>query len=318
MKFHEFLSLGSENSNHFVQTYEIINDLGQGYFKCIQIRDGLVLNISQGKIIQAFTIEEDLAEDCFVFNFHNSGTSINTSFYNKTVNLRSGLGHFAYLSHEGRLEVPVNESSSFVSVLIAPELFYQILADNAAYLPKQLLNLIEQKITISTLLELQYFSGEIQKIINQLFNCAFQNSFQKLFYEAKVLELIALQLNHMTNVQNLAGTDPGLKRQDIDRLHDAKEYLLKNICNPPSLLGLAKIVGLNDYKLKLGFKKLFGNTVFGFLRQYRMEIAKQLLQDGMKNVTEVSMEVGYSNPSQFAAAFKKQFGVNPGFYLFQK
>jgi AraC family transcriptional regulator, transcriptional activator of the genes for pyochelin and ferripyochelin receptors len=46
---------------------------------------------------------------------------------------------------------------------------------------------------------------------------------------------------------------------------------------PPSLLELSRQIGLNDYKLKLGFKQLFGNTVFGYVWEQRMQQARFLL-----------------------------------------
>jgi AraC-like DNA-binding protein len=46
-------------------------------------------------------------------------------------------------------------------------------------------------------------------------------------------------------------------------------------------------------------------------RQQRMEEAHRLLRAGRHNVTEVAARVGYENPSKFAAAFRKHFGVRP-------
>jgi AraC family transcriptional regulator, transcriptional activator of the genes for pyochelin and ferripyochelin receptors len=84
---------------------------------------------------------------------------------------------------------------------------------------------------------------------------------------------------------------------------------------PPSLLTLARQVGLNDFKLKRGFRQVFGTTVFGYLHEHRMERARQLLEERRLNVTAVACTVGYANPSHFAGAFKRKFGVNPSAYL---
>jgi AraC-like DNA-binding protein len=45
-----------------------------------------------------------------------------------------------------------------------------------------------------------------------------------------------------------------------------------------------------------------------------MERARQLLEERKFNVTEVACTVGYANPSHFASAFKRKFGVNPSAY----
>nr|WP_240343842.1 AraC family transcriptional regulator [Paenibacillus sp. SYP-B3998] len=80
---------------------------------------------------------------------------------------------------------------------------------------------------------------------------------------------------------------------------------------PPSLIELSRIVGLNDYKLKIGFKDEYGKSAFSYLRDKRMEKAFSLLQSGAISVSRVSVMVGYANFSHFAEAFRKQFGVRP-------
>ncbi|MDF5721948.1 MAG: AraC family transcriptional regulator, partial [Rhizonema sp. PD37] len=91
----------------------------------------------------------------------------------------------------------------------------------------------------------------------------------------------------------------------------AREILLKNLDNPPSLIQLARQVGLNDRKLKLGFRYCFGTTVFGYLHDYRMELAHKLLIEKNMNVTQVARKVGYASLSSFHHAFRKKFAVNP-------
>ena len=80
---------------------------------------------------------------------------------------------------------------------------------------------------------------------------------------------------------------------------------------PPSLLELSKIVGVNEYKLKRGFKEMFGDTVFGYLSGARLEIAKNDLLKSKKSVSEISSELGYSAVQHFSNAFKKKFGFSP-------
>ncbi|GGG88660.1 hypothetical protein GCM10010918_54090 [Paenibacillus radicis (ex Gao et al. 2016)] len=88
--------------------------------------------------------------------------------------------------------------------------------------------------------------------------------------------------------------------------------MLERMTDPPTLIELSRMIGLNDCKLKTGFKALYGTTVFGYLREKRLEKAFQLLQQGTLNVTETSHAVGYSNSSYFSEAFRDKYGVNPG------
>ena len=67
----------------------------------------------------------------------------------------------------------------------------------------------------------------------------------------------------------------------------------------------------NEAKLKQGFRSLYGTSVYGYLRDQRMETAWRLLAQRELSVSEVALRVGYANPSKFAAAFRKRFGFAP-------
>ncbi len=95
------------------------------------------------------------------------------------------------------------------------------------------------------------------------------------------------------------------------RVRAAAAALGRRIEETPSLEALAREAGLSETTLKRGFRQVFGQTVFEHLRAIRMNRARELLQSGEATVIEAAAMVGYSNPSNFAAAFRRQFGVNP-------
>lgn len=130
---------------------------------------------------------------------------------------------------------------------------------------------------------------------------------RRIFLEARILELLYLQLDQLQKQQQLPAD---FSREDIDRLNDARRIIAQDLQNPCSLLELARRAGLNDYKLKRGFKLLFGHTVFGYLTELRMEKARELLKKNFP-VGETAEAVGYKNPQHFTTAFKKHFGVLP-------
>ena len=95
------------------------------------------------------------------------------------------------------------------------------------------------------------------------------------------------------------------------RVREAAAILACCLDETPSLEALAREVGLSETTLKRGFRQVFDSTVFEHLRALRMEHARALLQSGEATVIEAATLVGYSNPSNFAAAFRRQFGMNP-------
>ena len=87
------------------------------------------------------------------------------------------------------------------------------------------------------------------------------------------------------------------------------------MAEPPSLHELSKHVNLPLPKLKEGFKHIYGDSVFNFLLDYKLEYARKMLLTRKHNVSEISMEIGYSTPSHFISAFKKKYGTTPKQYV---
>jgi len=193
-----------------------------------------------------------------------------------------------------------------VSIAIAPELMRQLIQDADIELPKEFQPFVEGNFEHSYY-QLAPNTPEMEMALHQLLHCPYQGKLRQLYLESKAVELIVLKLSQ---VQTVSATSV-LRGEDRDRIYAARTILLDQMEHPPSLLALARQVGLNDYKLKQGFREVFGTTVFGYLRSYRMEQARQLLTQGHLSVSEVSRMVGYSSPTQFALAFKRQFGVLP-------
>lgn len=158
--------------------------------------------------------------------------------------------------------------------------------------------------------------ASLMVVLNQLLTVNLSETAERLYYQGKVLELISLYFS-----EKKADTEscPFLNDEEVVRkIKHAKEFLLKSIDSPPGLKELARKAGLNEYQLKVGFKQIYGNTVFGFLLDHKLDNAQLLLDSGKYKVNEVAYQIGYTNPSHFIAAFKKKFGVTPKKYLMNR
>jgi AraC-like DNA-binding protein len=147
------------------------------------------------------------------------------------------------------------------------------------------------------------------RLLDEIVNADVTGSSRLLWHEAKSLELIALMTDEL--VEAASAQAPLLSPTDIDRLERVRRCLVERLEDPPTLAELARTAGFNVTKLKGGFRTLFGTSVFAYLRRVRMEQARRLLTERHLNVSETALRVGYQNPSKFAAAFRKQFGVSP-------
>ncbi|WP_248925140.1 helix-turn-helix transcriptional regulator [Paenibacillus hamazuiensis] len=147
-------------------------------------------------------------------------------------------------------------------------------------------------------------------IVNRIMRSAGSPGITNFELECGVLELLSLAFR--TFLQDGIRGAARLTKREMEKIRQARDILLERMTEPPSLIELSRLVGMNDCKLKLGFKEIYGNTVFGYLREKRLEKAYRLLQMGAVNVLEASCAVGYSNPSHFAETFREKYGVNPG------
>jgi AraC-like DNA-binding protein len=146
------------------------------------------------------------------------------------------------------------------------------------------------------------------RLLDELTHCDARGAARQLHLEAKGLELLAAWIEELEGARDATAR---LSAVDVERLECARRILIARMTTPPRLPELARLVGLNEAKLKAGFRSHFGQTVYGYLRQQRLHEAHRLLRQGRYNVTEVATRVGYANPSKFAAAFRVQFGVSP-------
>lgn len=127
-----------------------------------------------------------------------------------------------------------------------------------------------------------------------------------LWYEAKSMELLA----SMTD--ELLATPPteAISALEIERLERVERRIVERLDIAPKLADLARVAAWSETALKAKFRARYGTSIFAYLRDARMREAQRLLLS-RTSVTEVAQRVGYSNPSKFAAAFRRQFGMAP-------
>lgn len=193
---------------------------------------------------------------------------------------------------------------------IQPQRFAQ-LAEGGGRLMETMMENIEKGHTFSLAgTANRTITPAMNQVLDVLVNCPYTGTARKLFLESKMLELLALQCEQMETQQTSSKT-VRLSSTDIKRLHQVKDLLLDDIAATPTLAGLARAAGLNEFKLKAGFKALFQQTVFGFLSDYRLQQARREVQQSEKSLTEIAFETGFASIYHFSAAFKNKFGISP-------
>ena len=207
------------------------------------------------------------------------------------------------------IHIDIAPKGKWISLLISIEKFHTFFTKEAGLI--HFLN--EENIDKKYYYDKPLTPNEII-VLNQLFNYGLHFSLEKLYTKGKVFELLSLYFNRTD--QDKVQKCPFLEDEDnVEKIRSAKNYLIQNMIDPPSLNELADREKMPVQHLKDGFKQIYGETVFAFLLNYKMEFARKLLASKKHNVTEVSFQVGYSTPSHFIAAFKKKYGATPKKYL---
>ena len=150
----------------------------------------------------------------------------------------------------------------------------------------------------------------IKKVITQIMHSKYEGEIQKLFLLSKSIELLVLAAE--AHLNPMPQQDLFVKlHADKDRLTLAKELIDSRLHQPPSLNEICAIIGINEYKLKRGFKEMFGHTVFGYMTDQRLNLALNTIRDSQQSIAEIAFELGYATPQHFNNAFKKKFGRTP-------
>ncbi|MBC9911396.1 helix-turn-helix domain-containing protein [Chitinophaga varians] len=152
--------------------------------------------------------------------------------------------------------------------------------------------------------------AQMEQVISQIRFSKYAGDFQRLFLLSKSLELLVLSAESCTAADQRQAIYLKSK-QDTEKIIAVRDLLNTRLDSPPSLTEIARTVGLNEYKLKRGFKEKFNNTVFGYLTDQRLQLAHQYLRDTGKSAAEIAAELGYATPQHFNNAFKKKFGFTP-------
>lgn len=207
------------------------------------------------------------------------------------------------------LDVELRPDSWYVGVLISIKKFHSLFSSDADYVTFLSEDNRDKK---------YYVQGAITPsmavVLHQLMNYNLNDNIKQLYFKGKAYELLSLYFHQPEDADTEACpflTD----EENVRKIKKAKEIIIERMTDPPSLSDLALQVGLPLKRLKEGFKEIYGDTVYGFLLEHKMEYARQLLDAGGNNVNEVGMKVGYSTSSHFIAAFKKRYGTTPKKYL---
>jgi AraC family transcriptional regulator, transcriptional activator of the genes for pyochelin and ferripyochelin receptors len=313
-------------SNQFEQLVRAdVPDIGNCYDLWIELRNGLSLSINRQELNEDVVYMKDILDDYqFGLSFFLSG-NVKINRHGLTGETEELVGKYYSECNYDIKETEwwqAGETFSRIYIKFDPKQFFPSFGEE---LLEQIPTEIHKFIINGKSLP-YYHQGKIthpmrQELQNILY-CPYQGLMKRMYLESRAVDLITLHLKQFqnNNCDRETWIAPNHKNvltkdgNDFDRIDRARQILLANLENPPSLIELARQVGLNDFKLKRGFREFFGTSAFKYLHDYRLDRAKQLLAQEEMKIEEVALRVGFESRSYFAIAFRKKFGVNPKQY----
>jgi len=286
-------------------------NVAQGSYKEVLIEDGFYVLKLQNDYSEIQRVTREIDSSFIQFHFCLKGNAkfiFNENKYALEVSEESSL-----LLYNTQVDLPMNlemaPNSWIVSVVMTIRKFHSLFSKEANYIPFLSAENKEKKYYAQ-----EAVSPAIAVVLSQIMNYNLHPSIKELYIMGKVYELISLYFNKSTDA-DLEQCPFLVDEDNVKRIRQAKEIMISHMAEPPSLAELAKEVGLSLKKLKEGFKQIYGDSVYSFLFDYKMEHARRLLETGQHNVNEVGLKVGYSTSSHFIAAFKKKYGTTPKKYV---
>jgi len=288
-----------------------IKNVARGTFSETKIDDGFFVLTYQNENIYTEVIERAIDSSFIQFHFCLKGSS--KFIFNEGRYALDILEENSLLLYNPQRDLPIhlelNPNSWLVSVLISIKKFHSLFSQEADYITFLSDDNKDKK---------YYKDGKISPsmaiVLTQLIHYNLNQSIKNLYFKGKAYELLSLYFNRSEDA-NIEHCPFLVDETNVIKIRKAKDIIIARMAEPPSLQELADEIGLNLKKLKEGFKQIYGDSVFSFLFDYKMEFARKLLESGEHNVNEVGLKVGYSTSSHFIAAFKKKYGTTPKKYL---
>lgn len=275
----------------------------------IELNDFIVL-IETTDAQEAETAKCGFDDDVIGITFYGSGDvllEIESDTVQTQLNCQKGMG-FSFFGND-RIELSRKISSSAplreVSIFATVESIQKLPEQEKELYTHHLNNLLSPGKDFELGPQI-LMTPEMQTAISKIFSSSLQNANRLLFLKSQVIEL----LSHY--FAQISTSEPqSIRQEEINKIHEARDIIIDNINQPPSLSELSQLIGMNNNKLKKNFKQIFGMPVFKYLQNQRLQKAYHLLDRKEMTVQEVAWFVGYESLSSFSNAFRKQYGFRP-------
>jgi len=308
----------SSRTDCLEEIIELPKKVGKGKIVGFSFSNGVSLLIFNCTLTEDWTLVfENDAPAPLQFNFNIKG-NIKHIFNKKSIqyqlNPLQGTITANPADSSQTLQIPHNTELLFNCLFINREKYADKIECVLDQMPEGLGEVFTDKSAENVFFYQSNYSISIASCIKKITENRNDGLVRSTFLEGKVLELFSKQIKQYKDDLLSPGRQVMLRKYDLDKIQLARDLLIQDLVDAPTIEELSKKVGVNRQKLKQGFKKVFDKTINTYLRDERMECASILLLHGL-SVRQTATEVGYVNQSHFTKRFKERYAILPKDYL---
>jgi len=306
------------HQDHNEICFDIPNELGTGYMKAISFDFGLGALDIDCKLKNAIELklDNDLVQPLkMIFNresairHHFDGTENSREIKNLENSILSCNGKHGHV-----FKIPENEPICMLSLEINRKSFEKKIESFLPNMNENLEQLFRDVNGINLFNYSGYYSLETAKFLEEFTECEHSGFMRSVYLEGKAYEILTEQLKQYLDDLKDPESRQILRQSTVNKIKEAAEIIRDELDNVPNILALAHRVGLNQNTLQNGFKVLFKTSVNRYVKNERIEKAKELLENTRLNITEITYKIGINSRSYFSKLFKERYGVSPKAY----
>ncbi|MGI8950808.1 MAG: helix-turn-helix transcriptional regulator [Chitinophagaceae bacterium] len=276
-------------------------NIGNGIIRVLSLSNGLQIFISN------YTLKEDLllyrkksAKDFYLIRCEEITLPATI-----TPNSKSAV-FLSATNHDQMFLYPAGTSVKMLSALFDKNWLAEF------FLPDEVGDTIK-KFLSSTLNSFVYepMDAEYRRFMQEMLQVNIDKSYEQLIIHNRIMLIMERFFTRLYFKITDAHFSIKLSDEEIIRMKEVENELLKDFSLPPAITQLARIAAMSPSKLQANFKEMFGMPVYQYFQKHRMNRAKAMLLSKNYSTKQVSEEVGFSTIKHFIKAFQKSFEQLP-------
>lgn len=317
------INLESEKIGRIIRRlplFSFSDKLKKAFKEEIVLRDGLKIVVNEYKLRRTIQVDFSIGNAPLEFAICMQGAMRvdvrSNDCLDERIDIAEGDNSIFFLPNsEGELYITGNTRVKVLSIHVSPDYLQNFVSNDSQGFPPQITDLLNDSLSNAFVIKNKSNSA-IKTVASQILENFYSGSRRNMFLEAKSLEFMTLLLSQLTEDSFDKGESISILERE--KILELEAQLILRLHDVPSLEQISKETGISHSSLNRIFKAVFGDTIFSYLRNKRLERTKELLQDGKLNISEISYELGWSSPAHLTRNFKEKYGVLPKEYRRRK